>query len=167
MDEADTKLYNASSLEVDPSRMYTVHESWYKPLTWHVKQPLKEPILRVGRKDKALREALSTKLKITKTLPFYTYLETDFVSEISRPVECISVAFVFQLSIFSRIPGIRALCFFDHLVMVTRSSTGTSLTSALEGWKLCTSTNGIIEGVEEENDDRLLGDEWGLASGLI
>lgn len=33
VDEADTKLYSVSSVKVDLSRMYTVHKSWYKPLT--------------------------------------------------------------------------------------------------------------------------------------
>lgn len=44
---------------------------------------------------------------------------------------------------------------------------GTSLISALEEGILWNSTSGRIDGVEGEKDDCLIGDEEGLASGLI
>lgn len=89
------------------------------------------------------------------------------MSETSQAEDRISTAFLFQSSLSMLLPRTRAFCFFDHLVTVTRSSMGTSLISALEEGILWNSTSGRIDGVEGEKDDCLIGDEEGLASGLI
>lgn len=90
-----------------------------------------------------------------------THFEIVFaVSETSQPAARISTAFLFQSSVFPEpLPGIRTLFFLDHLVSVTRSSTCTSLTSGLEECMLCNSTMGRM-GLDGENDDSRLGDEW-------
>jgi len=78
------------------------------------------------------------------------------------------VSFFFQLSTFSEpLPVNRALCFLDHLVMVTRSSTCTSLISILEKEILCKSVTGRVGGVEAEKEVLILGEEHELPSGLI
>ena len=81
-------------------------------------------------------------------------------SETSQPDERVSAAFFLQSSTTCELfPWLRALCFLDHLVTVTLSSTCTSLVSDLEEGTLCSSTIGRTEGVEVENDGFLVGDE--------
>lgn len=95
----------------------------------------------------------------------YSYLEIVFISQSE---DWASKSFFFQLSTLSEpFPGNRALCFLDHLVMVTRSSTCTSLTSNLEDGTLCNSSIDRTQGLEAENESLLSGDEWELPSGLI
>ena len=91
-------------------------------------------------------------------------------SETSQEEDSASRSFFFHSSVFSKpFPENRTLCFLDHLVMVTRSSTCTSLTSNLEGWTLSNCTmerTDEVEG-EGEKDSFRLGDDWWLPSGLI
>lgn len=95
----------------------------------------------------------------------YSYLEMLFTSQSE---DWASLSFFFQLSTFSEpFPGNRALCFLDHRVTVTRSSTCTSLTSNLEDGTFWNSTIGKAEEVEAEKESLLWGDEWVLFSGLI
>lgn len=80
----------------------------------------------------------------------------------------VSTTFFLQSSTISELfPVFRALCFFDHLVRVTLSSTGTSLSTDLEPWMLCGSMIGRAEGEEGEKEGIPLGDEWVLLCGLI
>lgn len=60
----------------------------------------------------------------------------------------------------------RAMCFLDHLVTVTRSSTWTSLTSNFEKW-LCNSPMVCDECGGDDGCDQPLEEEWLLLSGLI
>lgn len=86
----------------------------------------------------------------------------------SQDEDRLLVSLIFQLSSFSEpLPENRALCFLDHLVMVTRSSTGTSLTSILEKGKLLNSDRGREGGVEAQKEGLKFGGEHELSSGLI
>jgi len=86
----------------------------------------------------------------------------------SQEEDRLLASLIFQLSTFSEpLPENRALCFLDHLVMVTRSSTGTSLTSILEKGKLLKSERGREGGVEAEKEGLKFGEEHELPSGLI
>lgn len=97
-----------------------------------------------------------------------TYLEMFFAVSVTSQVDVrVSTALFLQSSTISELfPEFRALCFFDHLVMVTLSSTCTSLTSDFEEWMLCTSMIGRAEGVKGEKG-LPLGDELVLPCGLI
>ena len=73
----------------------------------------------------------------------------------------VSTALFLQSSTISELfPVFQALCFFDHLVMVTLSSTCTSLTSDSEEWMLSSSMIGRAEGVEGEKEGLSSGNEW-------
>jgi len=98
-----------------------------------------------------------------------TYFETVFdPPEMSQNEDRQLDSLIFQLSPFSEpLPEKRALCFLDHLVMVTRSSTGTSLISILEKGKLLNSERGKEDGVEADKEGLKLGEEHELPSGLI
>lgn len=92
----------------------------------------------------------------------------DVSVEISQRAEWKLTAFLFQSSAFRLpLPGVLPLFFLDHLVIVTRSSTGTSLISCLEELIFCNSRMGWTDGAVRENDEILPGEDWMLLSGLI
>ena len=100
---------------------------------------------------------------------FLLTLEMLFAVSVTSQVDVrVSTALFLQSSTISELfPVFQALCFFDHLVMVTLSSTCTSLTSDSEEWMLSSSMIGRAEGVEGEKEGLPLGDEWVLPCGLI
>ena len=89
---------------------------------------------------------------------FLLTLEMFFAVSVTSQVDVrVSTALFLQSSTISELfPVFQALCFFDHLVMVTLSSTCTSLTSDSEEWMLSSSMIGRAEGVERERKKAFL-----------
>lgn len=98
----------------------------------------------------------------------WCYFDVDFaVSSTSQPeLFDASVFFFFHSRMLAkRLSEPRAVCFLDHLVTVTWSSTWTSLTTDFEKWFSSSSRGGTEDGEGEKGLP--LGEDGILPSGLI